>query len=386
MPSIPIAIPARLSRLGLSEVVNTLLEDLKKPVPFDFIISGDLLRSSVADHLAAKGVSTEDVIVVEYIFLPSKPEEDETLPHEDWVSGVSVLPSGALLTASYDNCGRVWAGGNDTATAILQGHSDSATCCTWVCPAGSDGTALAVTGSSDFTLRGHAVELGGEGSGAAPALLYTGHEASVQAVAAHQPSGRFCSASWDKTVKVWEAPSSDQLAEILAAWRASGGVAAGGEVKKDGSKKAKVDGATKSASVRERGPLCTLIGHTHAVTGVAWDSDGSVVSCGMDHSVRAWDVETQVCTSSLSGLWRRVLLQGSVARAGLRGGGGEKEGFLTAPGDVLLNDRHPRSLPPVVPHSPIPSLRAAGHSANGVAANGAGLYASAHVDRAVRVW
>ena len=28
----------------------------------------------------------------------------------------------------------------------------------------------------------------------------------------------------------------------------------------------------------------------------------------------------------------------------------------------------------------------AGHSANGVAANAAGLYASAHVDRTVRVW
>jgi ribosome biogenesis protein YTM1 len=102
VPGIPIAIPARLSRLGLSEVVNTLLEDLDKSVPFDFIIAGDLLRSSVADHLASKGVSTEDMIVVEYIFLPSKPEEDDAIPHEDWVSGVSVLPSGALLTASYD--------------------------------------------------------------------------------------------------------------------------------------------------------------------------------------------------------------------------------------------------------------------------------------------
>ena len=58
--SMPIAIPARLSRLGLSEVVNTLLEDLETPVPFDFLIAGELLRSSVADHVAAKGMTTED--------------------------------------------------------------------------------------------------------------------------------------------------------------------------------------------------------------------------------------------------------------------------------------------------------------------------------------
>ena len=121
--SMPIAIPARLSRLGLSEVVNTLLEDLETPVPFDFLIAGELLRSSVADHVAAKGMTTEDVVVVEYIFLPSKPEEDDSIPHEDWVAGVCVLDSGALLTASYDTTLRCWDLNTAAETACLRGHT-----------------------------------------------------------------------------------------------------------------------------------------------------------------------------------------------------------------------------------------------------------------------
>jgi len=223
----------------------------------------------------------------------------------------------------------VWAGGTDIAAAILRGHVDCSTCCAWVEPSGSDGVALAVTGSKDFTLRSHALDLASQLSGAAPAFLYTGHEGAVQSVAAHPHSGRFCSGSWDKMIKVWEVPTSDQLLEIISTWRASGCATAEGEVRSGSTKKAKVevsDGV--AAGIKERGPLCTLIGHTHAVTGVDWGRDSDVVSCGMDHTVRAWDMETQQCTTNLS----------------------------------------------------------AGHVANDVAANSAGLYASAHVDRTVRVW
>ena len=35
------------------------------------------------------------------------------------------------------------------------------------------------------------------------------------------------------------------------------------------------------------------------MTGVDWGRDGDVVSCSMDHTVRAWDLDTQQCTINL---------------------------------------------------------------------------------------
>lgn len=56
VPETPLAVPANLNRLGLSEVVNQLLS-LEKRVPFDFSIQGQLLRSSLAKHLESHSVS-----------------------------------------------------------------------------------------------------------------------------------------------------------------------------------------------------------------------------------------------------------------------------------------------------------------------------------------
>lgn len=49
--SAPLVVPARLSRQGLSEVVNHLL-GVSKPRPFDFLVVGTLLRSSLSKALS----------------------------------------------------------------------------------------------------------------------------------------------------------------------------------------------------------------------------------------------------------------------------------------------------------------------------------------------
>ena len=53
----PIAIPTRLKRFGLSDIVNHLLQ-LSKPVPFDFLLNDTLLRGSLLKGIQTQKLST----------------------------------------------------------------------------------------------------------------------------------------------------------------------------------------------------------------------------------------------------------------------------------------------------------------------------------------
>eukprot|EP00960_Hanusia_phi_P074064 768143-Hanusia_phi.AAC.7 len=312
---LPLAVPARLTRLGLSEVVNHLLE-LDEPHAFDFLIDGELLRSSLEEHVRGKGLSLEEVVVVEYFLVPKRPEHAEDKPHEDWVAGIAIGSSFSVLTASYDKTGRIWEQEADGhAVTTLLGHEDSATCCTWVEEEGETGR-FAITGGKDFSLLAYSVAKGKHGGQSVqPCFRLRGHEGAVQAVACRGPL--LCSASWDKTIKIWPVPRCKELEGLEEQ-----------EAITQSSKRSKVEEGKKAASTKDRGCLSTLVGHTQAVTGLDVGEKGEIVSGGWDHTVKSWDAETQQCTTNLS----------------------------------------------------------SNSAVNGVAVSLSGLFASAHADRAVRVW
>jgi ribosome biogenesis protein YTM1 len=57
-----IAIPSNLTRLGLSSLVNNLIQATTpdwNPQPFDFLIDGELVRMSLDNFLLAKAISAE---------------------------------------------------------------------------------------------------------------------------------------------------------------------------------------------------------------------------------------------------------------------------------------------------------------------------------------
>jgi len=137
----PIAVPAQLRRYGLSEIINHLLGRTgearrndaesktdatwppftEKPVPFDFLVNGELVRTTLGKFIEEHGLSTEKVTTVEYIQSVPPPQPKPDLPHDDWVAAVHANDS-VVASGSYDGNVRIW----DYAAncrAVLQGHT-----------------------------------------------------------------------------------------------------------------------------------------------------------------------------------------------------------------------------------------------------------------------
>ena len=72
-------------RVDVVHVDNS--QQVKSPsVPFDFLINGELIRSTLENHIADRNIPTENVIRIEYVERASPPSLSEEINHDDWVS------------------------------------------------------------------------------------------------------------------------------------------------------------------------------------------------------------------------------------------------------------------------------------------------------------
>jgi hypothetical protein len=80
----------------------------RKRRPFDFLLGGEFVRTSLRQHLLARQLTTEAVHEVEYVEAIPAPAPLSDFEHDDWVSSVHGAAPGVFLTASYDRHVRVW--------------------------------------------------------------------------------------------------------------------------------------------------------------------------------------------------------------------------------------------------------------------------------------
>ena len=94
IPSSTYFLPANWRRFQLSELINKVLKS-DTPVPFDFLINGEVLRTSLDAWVKKnRGGDEEGTIDVEYVRSVMPPEEVGRVEQEDWVSGLSLSRPG----------------------------------------------------------------------------------------------------------------------------------------------------------------------------------------------------------------------------------------------------------------------------------------------------
>jgi ribosome biogenesis protein YTM1 len=208
VPETSFAVPDRLARYGLSEIINHLLGHTDKTSirPYDFLIDGQFLRTDLKKYLAEHALSGEAGLTLEVVEAVPAPKSNSGPPHPDWISGIASHAGRYVVTSCYDGLIRVYTGQGEDAPVLSEeseaiackGHSNAVTSVAlFNAPQqGMQGWNTWVSGSKDRTAR--VWQFDEEAGKAVCVAVCKGHQESVEAVAAQGP--RFCTAGWDNTV------------------------------------------------------------------------------------------------------------------------------------------------------------------------------------------
>uniref|UniRef100_A0A0E0EE36 Ribosome biogenesis protein WDR12 homolog n=1 Tax=Oryza meridionalis TaxID=40149 RepID=A0A0E0EE36_9ORYZ len=254
-PPTSIAVPADLTRMGLSEIVNSLLLAASpdhQAQPFDFLVDGELVRLPLQEFLLAKGISVERVLELEYVKAVAPRKQEDPCPHDDWVSAVDGSNPSFILTGCYDGLARIWRDASEC-THILEGHSDGITSASFINKGETEDRLHVVTASKDRSLRLFKFDT----SVSIPKQIgaykiLRGHTSSVQ-IEGSEEDGDTVSVKKRRTNSDSSGPEESQF-----------------------------EGSATS----------TFLGHTQCVSAVTWPERQTIYSASWDHSVRLWDVQT----------------------------------------------------------------------------------------------
>jgi ribosome biogenesis protein YTM1 len=276
--------------------------DTQSPIPFDFLVNGAFLRSTLEDYLKTNGLSFETNVTLQYVRSLIPPVYQASFEHEDWVSAVDVLSATSaagrwsgeslargqdrILSASYDGLLRMWNGsGQVLATS----------------PAGSGGGHSASVKSAKFLSSSQIVSAGMDRSVRVwkysesedhfsgefkPVLELYGHKGTIESVEVEGNSKRILTASADGSIGLWT--TSKASAPAAPASLVPGALTV---------KRRKL---TTSTSTPQRGPLSLLPIHSSPASAAVFDPRDRTVaySASHDHTLRTLDLTTGLVVST----------------------------------------------------------------------------------------
>ncbi|EIN14717.1 ribosome biogenesis protein YTM1 [Punctularia strigosozonata HHB-11173 SS5] len=293
LPSQKFFIPASWKRYQLSQLVNKALA-LARPIPFDFLIDGEILRGSLGEL----GANTEETLQIEYIESVMPPQKMSSLPHEDWVSSISCKVPGYFVTASYDGHLRTFDYSQNKLNDVALHAAPITSAC--IVPQRIAGSPVVATASHDLTAHLTSLpSLGPDSENAdAPssrtlASLHL-HTAPLSSVSSNSAGTHILTTSWDGLIGVWDTtiPQKDEV-PLDAIHNTTG--------ERNRKRRKVADSAGEEAKPRRKAPTAVMKSHTARVSKAVWAPSGPVAySCGFDSTVRSWDVEMGVCTNTIN--------------------------------------------------------------------------------------
>lgn len=256
----PLNIPANITPDQLQLLLNSLLSQDSDPLPYSFSVDNNEIKSSLFDDIV-KGFekSLEERFTIVYrpqaIFkVRSVARCSATLTgHSEAIIACRFSPDGSMLASgSGDTTVRVWDLNTETSLNTLRGHKNWVQHVCW-----SPDNEILISAGMDSTIQVWNPKTGEQlGSG------LRGHTQPITSLCfepwhLNKSASRFCSASKDNTIRVWDC--------------------------------------------RTRKPLFTMSQHTQPVMCVKWGGDGLIYSASRDKSIRVWDGKDGKLIRVLSG-------------------------------------------------------------------------------------
>ncbi|KAI5951242.1 YTM1 [Candida jiufengensis] len=316
----PLFVPTSLKRFGLSEIVNHLLGNInkdeiedeiedRKPIPFNFLINGTLLRTSIDDYLTKNGLSNEAFLNIEYTRAILPPSFQASFNNDDWISSIDSINKTSpavttsqlsinnpkILSGSYDGVVRVYNMSGKVEKQYV-GHSAPIKSVKWISPtrivsSGNDRQVrLWKTQYEDIVEQNEDDEDDEIEDGKTLAIL-EGHKAPVVDLDVNQASNRILSAGYDKNVGFWSTNYKEMSKIEIPEYDSN-------VISTSSKKRRKM--ALQDSTIRRRSPLSLLQGHTEPVEGVIFDSFDKTVgySVSQDHTIKTWDLITSKCVDT----------------------------------------------------------------------------------------
>ncbi|EWC44618.1 hypothetical protein DRE_06607 [Drechslerella stenobrocha 248] len=285
VPLQALRVPINLKRYGLSTLVNHLLET-PKPIPFDFLIDGQYLRSSLDDYLTQAGLSSEKPLDVEYVRSQLPPTYIGSFEQDDWISSVH-LSSSSILTGSYDGTAQITSLSGQVLAKTIPLHAQSVKTVAWLAPSPSADTQTYptsfLTAGMDRTINlwtyPHSPDPPSSTTALSATTTYISHKSTITSLSYSPSTSQFLSSSADHTVALWSTDSS-----LLPTVSAPQPTAFSRKRRRT---------TTKHPATEKKGPLAVLTPHTAPVSQVIHTADPTAAySVSWDKSIVTHDLVT----------------------------------------------------------------------------------------------